>query len=347
MIARKSHTKEGGVKRQDVARLAGVSPSTVSLVLNNHPAVRVAARTRERIYRAVRTLGYAPNAAARMLVTGKRDIIGVVLYFEQSPFNGYSSMLLKGIWPTIRGKRMLIGSGEGNRGAAGFFLEKLVDGLIIVAPCMKPNEELRLLTAAGFPCTLIGSKIPNFRLDYVDIDNYETARLATNYLLKAGHRRIVHITGPIDEMSSARERLAGYKAALEEGGIQIDPALILFGNYLSASGELAIQKALQNGLKFTAIFAANDSMAFGAWRALREHGMRVPEDISLIGLDGVRTEDFPYSLTTYRQPLEKIGQEAAKLLLERLQGEQEWKACERLFPCEFIKGATVAAIQEK
>ncbi|MCX7934667.1 MAG: LacI family transcriptional regulator, partial [Planctomycetota bacterium] len=183
--------KSASVKRIDVARLAGVSPSAVSLVLNNHPTTRISFATRERIRQVAKALGYYPNAVARALVTGKRNTVGIVLYFEQTPFDGYSSMILNGIWKAMSEWRMLIGAGDDTRGAAGFFLEKAVDGVFILVPPVRQNEEISALADADFPCVLIGSRLPyGRRMAYVDINNREVGRQATRYLLQSGHRRI-------------------------------------------------------------------------------------------------------------------------------------------------------------
>jgi DNA-binding LacI/PurR family transcriptional regulator len=181
-------------------------------------------------------------------------------------------------------------------------------------------------------------------LDYVDVDNAAAARLATEALLTAGHRQIAHVSGPIDVSSAARGRLTGYRAALRRAGVAANLQRVVAGNWRAESGRAAVAQWLHQRTPFTAIFAGNDGMANGAIEALREAGLKVPGDVSVVGVDGFT--DHPVAgvdLSTVRQPLEAIGRAAAERLLARIAAGRGAAAPRRVFlPGALAPGATLA-----
>ena len=313
------------VRRADVAAAAGVAPTTVSLVLNRHPGVNIPESTRKRVFDAAERLGYRPSRVACSLSSGQTRTVGVVLHFLSNPFQVYSAGVLNGAWPVFRERRyrLLIDEGSDECGASNLFHEKCVDGLLVLAPPShrRAGGELEAVIESGFPAVLVGASLKGDPLDYVDIDNVGAGRMATEALLAAGHRRIAHITGPLEMSSAARDRRKGYRAALRQAGVSVDDGLIAEGNWLAESGREASASLLRAGVDFTAVFAGNDNMACGAIEALRASGLSVPGDISVVGVDGF-TEHAPagVKLATVRQPLAAIGRLAAERLLDQMQG---------------------------
>ncbi|MBN8525512.1 MAG: LacI family DNA-binding transcriptional regulator [Planctomycetes bacterium] len=330
--------------RRDVAALAGVAPGTVSLVLNGTPGIRVSAATRKRIEDAARALAYQSNQTANALATGRTDAIGVVLNYVQQPFQDYVSGLMDGLWETLapRGLRLVLASGTPEHRAAGLFHRRSVDGIVFIAPPAEADPELDSIAAARFPAVCIGSRPSHPGLACVDIDNAGAGRQATNALIDAGHRRILHLAGPLSVNTSARERLAGYRSALATAGIPEDPALIHDCSYNGIFASDAIARILDQGTRFTAIFAANSDMGRGAVTTLVRRGLRIPTDVSVISID----QDYHAGwhgpeLTCLAQPLREIGQVAGQRILGMIAGSEP-SSGSRLLPCRLVVGASMA-----
>ncbi len=306
--------------RADVAKLAGVAPTTVSLVLNNHPKVRVLPTTRKRIQQAAKKLNYQPSGLALALVTGRTNSVGVVLYHQQNPFGFYTAGILRGLWNGIRdtGMRIITDQPTAGNGAAGMFKERIVDGMIVVAPVLEPDDEICMAAASDFPMVQVGSRFLGLEADYVDLDNTGAQKLAVQKLLELGHKKILYLSGPEDN-SSAIDRKAGFKQAMAEAGLRPARNQLMTGTYLFSSGRNLADMAMDSGLDFTAIAAANDSMALGAIAALRKRNMDVPKQVSVIGINGFHEEQsLSTNLSTIIQPLDKIGTKVAELLLDRI-----------------------------
>jgi DNA-binding LacI/PurR family transcriptional regulator len=336
------------IRRSDVAIAAGVAPATISLVLNRHPGISIPESTRKRVFDAAERLGYRPSHVARSLSSGRTHTVGVVIHYLASPFQYYTAGVLNGAWPVLLAGhyRLLIGKGSDESDAGSFFHDKCVDGLLVLAPPVRAQGgELDAVARANFPAVLVGAALLGSPLDYVDVDNAKAARLAVEALITAGHRRIAHISGPAATSSAARDRTAGYRATLRAAGLRVDPALTVEGDWGAESGRLAVIDLLRRGLEFSAIFAGNDGMANGAIEGLREAGLHVPRDCSVVGVDGFT--DHPLAdvdLTTVRQPLLAIGQAAATRLLSRIAGTFVGSAVPNriLLPGEFHRGDTLA-----
>lgn len=304
----------------DIAKRANVSKSTVSRVINNSTPVNE--EKREAVLEAMKQLNYEPNIFAQGLASGFSRTIGVMTQNIGSPFydsisqgvlehlteTNYSPIFADGRWRE-----------EAGMAAAETLLGRMVDGLIIVGSAI-PEEELESLKTR-VPTLMVGREVEGWEKQCMFLDNEKAGFEATQHLIDLGHRRIAHIGGIKDHQDSIR-RLTGYCRALEQAGITKDPDLICEGAFDGASGVAAVEKMLSNGTEFTAIFAANDMTAFGARLALYRKGIKVPEQVSIIGFDNqAETEYFTPPLTTVRQPANDMGIAAAATLLKMIAGE--------------------------
>ncbi len=307
------------VKLDDVAHAAGVSPSTVSRVLNGTAVVSEAKK--KSIDEAIARLGFVPNPVARGLAGGRTLSIGVITQAIDSPFYGIA---LRGIQDQLdpAGYSALFVNGNWNAEAEARCIEVLrarrVDGIIVLTGRL-PDQALKAC-ARTVPVVVTGRTLKAPGLFSLNFDNFEGGRLATQHLIALGHRDIAFITGDPDH-SDAIERQRGYRAALEAAGIPYDPALVVPGAYQEVSGLLAVARLLDSQRKFTAIFAANDQMACGVTLGLQRRGLRVPEDVSLVGFDDLPTSVYAIPpLTTVHQPAYELGQLAASAMLQLLAG---------------------------
>ncbi len=302
-----------------VAAASGVSPSTVSRILNGTAVVSAAKRAA--IDRAIAELGFVPNPMARGLAGGRTLSIGVITQAIDSPFYGaalraietelhaagYSPLFVSGHWNPVEEKRCV-----------DLLCARRVDGMIVLDGALS-DDQLRNL-ADSMPVVVTGRKLRAPRLYSLDFDHFEGARLATQHLLALGHRQIAFIGGdPLH--ADATLRLRGYRAALKEAGVRYHAALVVAGDYRETSGQAAIEQLLARGERFSAIFAANDQMAFGAALALHLRGLRVPDDVSLVGMDDLAAAAHTIPpLTTIHQGPQELGRLAAIALLQLLAG---------------------------
>jgi len=268
---------------EDVAREAGVSPSTVSRVINGSAKVRPSKL--KAVLEAIERLGYQPNLMAKGLAQGKSLTIGVMVQEISSPFYGE---IVKGIEQGLDGTlyHPVFSTGhwqlEQEMEALRVLSARQIDALIVLDSLVPEEYLLRL--ARKMPLVLFGRRIKGLERSTLLVDNFRGAYLGTRHLIELGHTQIAHIAGPAHH-PDAKERLEGYRKALEEAAIPFDPGLVVGGDYLETSGVLAVEHLLSRRVRFTAIFAANDQMAMGVMLALHRRGIRVPEDISLVGFD--------------------------------------------------------------
>ncbi len=305
---------------QDIARRANVSISTVSRVLNN--TAPVAEKTRERVLSIITEHGYKPNLFAQSLAGGQSRTIGVLTQLIGSPFY---DVILRGILKGIEGSGYLPlfadGGWEAKKDliALNMFVDRSVDGLILLNGHV--SDEYMVEIASQIPMITLGRVIPGLEKQCLPFDDFEAAHEATRYLIETGHRRIAHITGIINH-EDAIERQDGYHAALKEAGIEPDPELIIEGDFTEPSGVMAVEMLLMRGHIFSAIFAANDQMAYGARLALHRRGLRVPEDVSLVGFDDQAPSAYMIPpLTSVRRPPLEIGEAAGRALVDLMQGK--------------------------
>lgn len=312
--------KGGGVVTiEQVAELAGVSPSTVSRILNRTAVVSVAKKMA--VDEAVAQLGFVPNPMARGLAGGRTLSIGVVTQAIDSPFYaaslrgiedvldpaGYSPLFVSGRWDAQTEKRCI-----------EILLSRRVDGIIVLTGRLT-DASLKSF-AQRVPVVVTGRSIKGRGLHSLDFDNLEGARQATQHLIECGHRNIAFISGDPPH-PDAIQRLAGYRLALEQAGIAFDPDLLVKGAYSEASGVDAVSKLITARKKFTAVFAANDQMAIGALHGLHSHKLRVPEDVSLVGFDDLPSSLYALPpLTTVHHPAYDMGRLAAEAVLQLLDG---------------------------
>ena len=300
----------------DVARLAGVSHQTVSRVLNGHPNVRP--QTREEVLAAICELGYRPNAAARTLVTGRTQALGVISF--DTTLYGPASMLYGIERAAHPGYTVAITSlpafdRRSMQEAVDRFLGQGVEGIIVVASETPLLEALSGVTT-DVPLVAVGcgTRAP---LDSVAIDNISGAFQATRYLLDLGHETVHYVGGP-DSTLDAHERAEGWARALREAGTA-EPE-ILSGDWSARSG-YEIGHELARMPEVTAIFCANDQMALGMLRALGEHRRHVPSAVSVVGFDDIpESAFFLPPLTTVRQDFGELGRQALRLLVDRICG---------------------------
>lgn len=302
---------------EDIARLSGVSRSTVSRVINNNPYV--SEKTRQRVLEVIKEQDFRPNLAARALVTQRTRTLSMVIpqalgYTFTDP---YFPALLQGVIEKANehdhAVMLWIGSSaeEEDRFRSRIVSNNLVDG-VIIASAFQSDPLIPSLARNDFPFVLVGPPpIPN--LNFVDVDNQRAAQVAVSHLIRLGWKRIGTITGP-QKMGAGQARLDGYRRAFERANLPVDEALIVQGNFDEMSGYLGMRTLLSRSVD--AVFAASDMMALGALRAIRERGLRVPEDIGIVGFD-----DMPVAaattppLTTVRQPIRELGALAAQMLI--------------------------------
>ena len=317
----KSRPAKGKVTLDMVAHEAGVSPSTVSRILNG--TAIVSEDKKNAVDQAILKLGFVPNPVARGLAGGRTMSVGVVTQAIDSPFYGAA---LRGIEETFEpaGSSALFVSGHWNATTEMRCLEMLksryVDGVIVLTGRLT-NDTLAKF-AQSMPMIVTGRTMKAPNLFSLNFDNFLGGKMATQHLIQLGHRQIAFITGSTEHPDSV-ERFAGYKAALQAAHIEFDPKLVAKGEYHEVSGLLAVERLLDSQKQFTAIFAANDQMAIGASLALHRRSLRVPEDVSLIGFDDLPASMYGIPpLSTIHQPAYELGQIAASAMLQLLGGKQ-------------------------
>jgi LacI family transcriptional regulator, galactose operon repressor len=300
-----------------VAEHAGVSIATVSRTLAG--SRKVSPATRQRVMRAIEDLNFEPNPSARRLAYMKSETIALVFPDISGPF--YSTVI-RGVEQEAgrHNHNVLIYGTHGKEGSGRYLrtLTSKVDGLIIMARSVD-EDSLWSLERHGVPFVLLGQSNGQIQCSMITVDNEAGAYRAATHLLGHGHQRIGIITGPEDSPDN-KGRLQGYRKALLEAGTSLQPNMIVPGNFRYREGRIAIQQLLNATSPPTAVLAANDEMAIGALDAALERGLRVPEDLAVIGFDDIQMAALTRpSLSTIRQPMQLLGEAAVRLLFERLQ----------------------------
>lgn len=305
----------------DVAAVAGVSHQTVSRVLNGHPSVRP--ETRQRVLDAIAQLGYRRNTAARALVTRRTGAIGVVT--SGSALFGPTSTLIA-VERAARDAGLFVSmatlarwEAEGMHELLEHFMSQGVEAMVVIAAHDEAIEAVRSFDAP-VPVVMVGPKdLPGGRLHSVAVDQYAGARTAVRHLLDLGHRQVLHLAGPVDWLD-ARSRVQGWRDELEAAGIV--PGEPVAGDWSADRGyDVGRCLVAQDDLP-TAVFAANDQLALGLLRAFAEAGVRVPEQVSVVGFDDVDgSANFYPPLTTVRQEFGALGRRCMELLLAAMAGD--------------------------
>lgn len=312
------------VNIKDIAKVAGVGVSTVSRVLNNQPDVKE--ETKKRVLQIIEELNYVPNNSARNLKRTKTNHIGIFVIGDFSTFFSEVIESLEKILSSNRYSVMLHfhqGMESTIEAAIQFALEKKLVGLIFLGGHLKKSEEgylKQLKIPVIFASTVIEDGVDLELFSSVTIDNYKAAYEGVAYLLKNGHRRIGMISAGYGDDSVAEARFMAYRDALNDYKVTYDEKLVSGGNYTMASGYKAMEELLPQ--KVTAVFAIADTMAIGAMKAITDHGLKVPEDISVLGFDGLELGKFMTpSLTSIEQPTRYMGDQAGQILLELMREE--------------------------
>lgn len=311
-----------GVSRKDVARLAGVSTATVSYVINNGPRP-VSPETRARVLEIIQRLGYQPSSVARNLRRQRTSTLGVIL---PDTLNPYFGQVVRGIERVAFEHGYIViqlhsdYSLQRELQFADLLYAERVAGAIWI-PTTGSAEPVERLVQHRIPVVVLDRQLPDIEIPTVVADNFRGGYLATSHLIALGHTRIGYI-GRQTDLSHSQQRLEGYRAALQEHGLAFDPTLIARGGFRMEDGRAAACELLQRTPRPTAIFAYNDFNAIGALRAAYECGLRVPDDLAIVGFDDIPGAAFTLpALTTIRQPKLEMGQRAAELLLDLIAGQ--------------------------
>lgn len=315
-----------------VAMRAGVSPSTVSRILNG--TAQVSQEKQDLVRAAIEELNFQPDPAARSLAGGRAMSVGVLTQFIDSPFygealrgiedvlhkSGYAPLFVSGHWNEAEEKNRLL-----------MLQQRKVDGVIVLTG--KLTDDTLRDVSHRMPIVVTGRQLSAPNLFSIDFDNIEGAGLAVRHLHALGHQNVAFISGPLDH-PDAEQRLAGYRTELQRRDMRQDDALVVYSDFQESGGFRAMNQLLESRVNFSAVIAANDQMAYGARLALYRAGLRVPDDISLVGFD-----DLPHSaftlppLTSVRQSVYEIGSSAAQAMVDMLAGKLPPA---KLIPAEII-----------
>lgn len=313
-----------GVTIKDIARRAGVSIATVSRVINNK-SEGVGRETREKILDIVKELNYYPNRIARGLVTKKTNILGLILPDISNPF---FPSLARGVEDTASryGYNMILCNTDNKKEKEETYISVLkennVDGILYTSVIRQKDKNVKKLLQSKIPFVLLDRSINVRDIPKVFTDGVSGMQQMINYLIENGHRRIAYISGPKSN-SSTEQRLKGYRKALGDAGISADHTIMKDGDYKISSGYKNMLELLDEGGNFSAVACANDLMAVGALEALKDRGIKVPEEMSITGYDDIYIADVTSpKLTTVAQPKYEMGCIAAELLVKLVQGEE-------------------------
>jgi LacI family transcriptional regulator, galactose operon repressor len=320
----------------EVAKRAGVGSITVSRVVNN--SGYISPKTRERVEKAIAELGYVPNTLARSLRSRRTNTVGLMVTDITNPFfttlargvedaaneAGYTVIFCNTDESVVKEEKYL-----------NVLLQKQVDGLLLV-PSQSRASAIQQIQKHGTPVVVVDRRIPGGNVDTVRCDSVDGAYQIMKYLVSLGHQQIAIMSGAVG-VSTADDRVAGYRKALEEAGIPIDEEYIFRQDFTPDGGYAMTMKAINLPLRPTALIAANNFITIGAMKALQEVGLEVPEDIALVGFD-----DLPPALVTFpfftvaSQPAYQMGTRAMQLLLERLEGKEMNEFQEIILPTQLI-----------
>lgn len=326
---------------KDVARIAGVSTTTVSHVINKTRFVAEA--TQERVMAAVTELNYAPSAVARSLKCNTTNTIGMLVTQSTNPF---FAEVVEGVesYCYRQGYTLILcntgGLVEKQRDYIRMLAGKRVDGLLVM--CSDLDDELRIMLDGhpDIPKVVMDWGPETSKADKIIDNSEEGGYLATRYLINNGHTDIACLSGHFEKMA-CKERISGCKRALAEAGLTLPEDWLLEGNFECDTAVIAADKILAMDKKPSAVFCFNDIMALGLMSRLQEKGMKIPEDISIIGYDNIDLSAyFSPPLTTIHQPKRRVGKTAVEILLERIKDKDHAKQVFEMFP-ELVERSTV------
>jgi DNA-binding LacI/PurR family transcriptional regulator len=333
----------------DVAKLANVSRTTVSLVLNNVKSIQINESTRQRVVEAAIQLNYIPDITGRRLASGKSFNLGLVV--RLNPEEMYSDALLLKV---LLGVEQAAEQADYHvlfkplstidfNGYSQLILGRHVDGIVLAFPREDDREIIRI-QAQGFPVILIG-QLPGFDIPYVAVDDLGGAKEATKHLIEQGHTHIGMITNASLKYISTQQRIEGYRQALIEAGITPKENLISYGSFNPSSGFYAMQQLLNLRNRLTAVFIANDSVAIGAIRAIKQQGLSIPDDIALVGFNDIPMAEYiDPPLSTIRLPATELGEAAARNLCKLVAGESLEQSGIQLSTNLVVRSSSVKAL---
>ena len=333
------------VSIKDVAREAGVSASTVSYVLNCNPSETISAETTQRVREAAKRLNYVPNLNARSLSSRRSNLLGVVIpqtepgkeFRFSNPFYGE---LLSAIEYTARtnGYHLLLSGTKEDQSYLNVAQNRGLDGVIIVGAY--PGKNLAELRGMNVPVVLVDSYVKDETFHTVGNEDRQGARMATEYLLAKGHRRIAFVSGSIREHGVNSKRYQGYLDALLAAGIEPCEQALYSDTVSFEYGVEAANEFVRRGKKQTAAFVTADVLAMGMVKGLMQRGMRIPQDLSIVGFDNVYLAQMCYpSLTTVRQDISRKGREAVRMVIEAAAGNARKMEC--ILPLELVERESV------
>ncbi len=308
--------------------------------------------TRQRVLQAIDDLGYQPSAVARSLATQRTHMVGLVtIDYEDHFYAGVAS----GVQDEVQkhGWMLVITSNARNRGLEQEYVRQLcerqVEGLVVIRDSfLKPSSEfIDPLANVDVPLVVVCQSYLTGNFPCLDIDNIHGAYLATRHLIDAGHRQIATVTPPTGYQVT-RDRLTGFMRAHDEAGLQPDSGLVVEGNWFIEGGYSAARELLEKGRSFTAVFCQNDHMAIGAMRVFHEAGLKIPEDVSLVGYDDISiAEHLTPPLTTVWQPKRELGAAAVNLVMERIKTRDLSEPQVTLLQPKLIQRESVLRIQRE
>ncbi|MDK2981949.1 MAG: hypothetical protein PWQ55_2296 [Chloroflexota bacterium] len=315
------------VTAQDVAIAAGVSPTTVSFVLNHIEGMRISKETRERVLEVAKSLNYHPNSSAQKMARGKTSVIGLVL--RQNPEKAYADLfiqdVMQGISNVIRenGYQLLfipLPPDDKENSYSKLINERHVDGLIVSGPTYEDTELIEMFND-GAKIVLMG-KVRGSNIPFIDIDNTKSGEIATSHLVSLGHKDIALITNASLNYESAKDRYAGFRRVLKKHKIPLNEDWIIMGDRTPESGYEAMLQLLSRSQLPTAVFIASDTVALGALNACYEKNIKVPEDLAIVGFDDIALARYVIPpLTTVHLPAYSLGLGAASMLIQQLNDE--------------------------
>jgi LacI family transcriptional regulator len=320
----------------DVAKRAGVAPITVSRVINN--SGYFSEETRQRVETAINELGYVPNRLARGLRTKRTNTLALVMTDITNPF---FTTVARGVEDVAGEAGYTVTfcntdeSEEKERKYLDLLVQQQVGGILLVPARSRPDS-VNFLKKHSTPVVVLDRRLPGGEIDVVRCDSEAGAHEIVRLLINLGHKRIAMLGGP-KGVSTADDRLLGYQQALAESGLNAEKELVQAGAFTQESGYEMARKAISRSPRPTAFFAANNFIAFGALKALREEGLDVPDDLALVAFDDLPPAlvTFPF-LTVVAQPAHEMALEATKLLLARMESDSDREGQEIVLPTELI-----------
>lgn len=329
----------------DVCKLAGVSKATVSRVLNETGQVK--AQTREAVLAAMQQLGYQPNSLAQALATNTTNSIGLVLpHFESSYFGSILFEAEQGAQKA--GKKLLVvnskNSEQGEKEAVATLAAQRCDAILLYSRHLSEVQLLELQQQYPSPLVILNRRLHHPQLHSFGLDQTQISQLAMQHLLNLGHRQIACITSPLVS-ETGKIRYQVYQQALHEQGIELNSSLVIEGDNTLLGGYQAMQQLLQQGISMSAVFACNDDMALGAMRAMHEHVINVPKQVSLIGIDNEPAAAFAIpSLSSVSLPIGELTQQAMSLAVE-IANKKPQDAQHRLYQGSLIARESTIALK--